>query len=187
MEFSIQQPLLLLLLWSLVGLGFLVIYRQDFVSWISTGNIRLNWAYFCARVFRVVRPTTSAEKTKKPQLWTMVSNQFTLTDVDGNEYCYLKMKVTGFIWNKFDETLAKGIQMLGGNTSQAPGLEILASEDSCSICYEPYESGSKVAVLPCNHVYHLSFAGQWFMAGTSLTCPKCRQEFELHLAPKKAE
>ncbi len=44
----------------------------------------------------------------------------------------------------------------------------------CSICLEEYRSDDRVAVLPCNHVFHLNCVRDW--VGMHNNCPLCRRE-----------
>ena len=44
--------------------------------------------------------------------------------------------------------------------------------EECSICFNEYDTSTKVSKLRCNHVYHNDCIKKWFE--TSGTCPMCR-------------
>ncbi|GMH33083.1 hypothetical protein BSKO_00917 [Bryopsis sp. KO-2023] len=52
-----------------------------------------------------------------------------------------------------------------------------ASNSSCSICYEDYDTDDILRVLPCNHNFHLECIDRWFLSSPEnikpLTCPYC--------------
>jgi Ring finger domain len=43
-----------------------------------------------------------------------------------------------------------------------------STEQSCIICFDPYEPGDKLARLPCLHSFHEACCNEWF-DGTSYT------------------
>ena len=48
--------------------------------------------------------------------------------------------------------------------------------DTCPICLERYEEGSKCGVLPCKHGFHDFCIRSWFDVNSS--CPLCRLQLE---------
>ena len=174
------------LLWYWFCLFFTLIVLVEIIvrlfRWIRTSNIKVNWSRLRRELVNIVAlraPEADVNPSpNKGSLWTMVGRQFTLTTFPGNDSS--EMKVSGFFWNKFDEALVKGMELLGQQTAQGTVADILAHEDTCIVCWDLFTSGSEVAVLPCGHIYHLSCAGDWFQR--SLTCPKCRQQMEWRLA-----
>jgi Ring finger domain len=37
-----------------------------------------------------------------------------------------------------------------------------STEQSCIICFDPYENGDKLARLPCLHSFHEACCNEWF-------------------------
>ena len=44
----------------------------------------------------------------------------------------------------------------------------------CNICFEDYNNGDYVLVLPCLHIYHTNCIKEWFNSNN--TCPLCKSE-----------
>ena len=63
--------------------------------------------------------------------------------------------------------------------SALPGIDVL-SDGTCLCCLEDFEPRSKVAVLPCGHVYHEECIAQWsvsFAMVAAASCPSCRGRY----------
>ncbi|CAA0811494.1 Zinc finger- C3HC4 type (RING finger) family protein [Striga hermonthica] len=51
--------------------------------------------------------------------------------------------------------------------------QILSSEDAeCCICLCPYEDGTELHALPCNHHFHSTCIVKWLKMNA--TCPLCK-------------
>ncbi|CAL5098304.1 unnamed protein product [Urochloa decumbens] len=50
------------------------------------------------------------------------------------------------------------------------------TKEECAICFEDFEDGEEVAVMPCSHrhEFHAKCIGKWL--GRSNTCPLCRHQ-----------
>ncbi|CAN6216307.1 unnamed protein product [Urochloa humidicola] len=48
--------------------------------------------------------------------------------------------------------------------------------EECAICFEDFEDGEEISVMPCSnrHEFHTKCIGKWL--GRSNTCPLCRHE-----------
>ena len=63
------------------------------------------------------------------------------------------------------------------------------SQDTCAVCYDIFQEGDTIAVLPCAHRYHAGCIAPWLRKAT--TCPGCRAEITRESvglpAPPRAE
>lgn len=48
-------------------------------------------------------------------------------------------------------------------------------ETECCICFEEYNDGMIMEMLPCNHVIHTKCLHEWYHK--SITCPICRHDY----------
>jgi hypothetical protein len=48
-----------------------------------------------------------------------------------------------------------------------------ATLECCSICIDDYESGDRLRMLPCHHLFHSKCIGRW-LSERSSTCPLCK-------------
>lgn len=52
-----------------------------------------------------------------------------------------------------------------------------SSGGSCSVCFEDYECGDMLRVMPCGHRFHVECVDKWLITSTSLSrgpaCPNC--------------
>merc|ERR1712196_631384 len=57
-----------------------------------------------------------------------------------------------------------------------PTVGSAAADDShpqdCRVCFEKFEEGDRLRMLPCMHKYHTACIDQWFRNGH--TCPVCK-------------
>ena len=49
----------------------------------------------------------------------------------------------------------------------------LRGEPVCSVCFDQFEEGEYVRVLPCAHRYHIECVDRW-LASKSIRCPVCQ-------------
>ncbi|KAK9471234.1 uncharacterized protein V1510DRAFT_420829 [Dipodascopsis tothii] len=52
------------------------------------------------------------------------------------------------------------------------------SADDCPICFESFEPGQQLRVLPCNHRFHVDCVDPWLLNSSS-QCPLCRIDLSL--------
>ena len=149
-------------------------------------DIQHQWSRARNRLPKIVWPTEPGDLLNAgrcQKLWTTITSKFILRNLVMNGEEPFKLRVKGFVWNKLEQAFAEGHQLLQGETSRGIA-EALASENVCAICWDHFASEDKVAVLHCNHYFHATCSRDWFKR--SLTCPKCRQVFEWHLAAATA-
>jgi|TARA_B110000305_G_C19381292_1_gene609744 hypothetical protein len=49
------------------------------------------------------------------------------------------------------------------------------SGQTCSVCFDAFESGDGLRVLPCGHRFHIECIDKW-LRSQSLTCPICKHD-----------
>lgn len=55
-------------------------------------------------------------------------------------------------------------------------------EQSCLICWEPFDSCDLIGVLPCKHTFHEGCLKRWFE--NHFSCPRCTKQLEWRLVAK---
>ena len=69
-------------------------------------------------------------------------------------------------------------------------LEATPHDDLCAICYDEYEEGTELRLLPCNHTFHCECVDRWLLdCGASrraVACPLCNHPLDTKSAARAA-
>ncbi|KAK9450294.1 uncharacterized protein V1518DRAFT_201257 [Limtongia smithiae] len=64
--------------------------------------------------------------------------------------------------------------------------EMIFSTDTCPICFEQFEPGQDLRVLPCHHGFHAACVDPWLLNSSS-QCPLCRVDLNLRVGEEVPE
>ena len=164
--------------------GVLVVGSIKVVKWSGSFKNGKLWSRIRGKLPRLVWLTPVSKrgrKAKMPRIMSVISKPWTFPFANGEkEYDF---KVSAVVWSRQTIlALAKGLEVLGHTTTDTAGLETLVNEDQCMICWAIHAEESEIAVLSCNHGYHLDCISEWFEHQKS--CPKWRKTFQFEMAPK---
>ncbi|ORY22957.1 hypothetical protein BCR39DRAFT_550245 [Naematelia encephala] len=55
-------------------------------------------------------------------------------------------------------------------------VEVKDKDAFCSVCHDEYEPDTKIAMTPCDHMYHRNCLETWLQTSNGTSCPMCRRD-----------